>query len=112
HYPLVHTIPEWKNALLLGTLKDQSLHVIRLDDQQTSVLGDKVYLKDYYGRIRAITSDNKGNIYIATSNRDWKPQTDFPKETDDRILKLSKIDFVPAHYMEEVTPDEGSLKSG
>src|SRR5690606_19099169 len=99
-------------SLLLGTLKDQSLHVLRLNDEQTDVIAEKVYLKDVYGRIRAITSDNKGNIYIATSNRDWKPQTDFPKETDDRILKLSKIDFVPDHYLEEVKSDEGNLKNG
>ena len=101
HYPLSNNIPEWENSLLLGTLKDQSLHVIQLDDEQTSVLEDKVYLKDHYGRIRAITSDGKGNIYIATSNRDWKPQTDFLKATDDRILKLSKVDFVPDSFQVE-----------
>ena len=101
HYPLFNKIPELKNCLLLGTLKGQSLHVVRLDDKQTSVLDDKVYLKDHYGRIRAITSDQKGNIYIATSNRDWKPQIGFPLNTDDRILKLSKIDFKPQSYLVE-----------
>lgn len=101
HYPHFNTIPEWDNALLLGTLKDQNLHVIRLNEDHTAVLEDRVYLKDQYGRIRAVTTDHEGNIYIATSNRDWKPQTDFPRERDDRILKLSKIDFIPENYLEE-----------
>jgi glucose/arabinose dehydrogenase/mono/diheme cytochrome c family protein len=112
HYPMSNRILEWKNTLLLGTLKDQSLHVLFLDDKQTTIQDEKVYLKDVYGRIRAITSDDDGNIYIATSNRDWKPQTDFPKETDDRILKLSKVSFVPGHYLEETRPDDRSLGNG
>lgn len=112
HYPLSNNIPEWKNSLLLGTLKDQSLHVIQLDDEQTSVLEDKVYLKDHYGRIRAITSDLKGNIYIATSNRDWKPQTDFPKATDDRILKLSKVNFAPDSFQVEYKVKALNTNSG
>src|SRR5690606_11421738 len=57
HYPQSDIIPEWKNSLLLGTLKDQSLHVLRLNDEQTEVIAEKVYLKDVYVRIRAITSD-------------------------------------------------------
>lgn len=106
HFPLYNKIPEWKNALLLGTLKDQSLHIIKLDDNQTEVIGQKVYLKDVYGRIRAITSDHEGNIYIATSNRDWKRQQGFPKQTDDRILKLSLINYIPEIYHEEEKPIE------
>lgn len=112
HYPLSDEIPEWKNSMLLGTLKDQSLRVLILNDKQTGVIEEKVYLKDVYGRIRAITSDGKGNIYIATSNRDWKTQTDFPKSTDDRILRLSKIDFVPEKYLEEEKFNATDLKNG
>lgn len=112
HYPFYNTVPEWKNSLLLGTLKDQSLHVIRLDDKQTKVLGEEVYLKDVYGRIRAITSDRQGNIYLATSNRDWKRQEGFPKQTDDRILKLSKINFIPDIYLEKEKPKQEKLIDG
>jgi len=83
-----------------------------LNDEQTAVLDDKVYLKDHYGRIRAITSDDEGNIYIATSNRDWKPQVGFPLKGDDRILKLSKVDFVPDSYLEKEKSGTRSLKSG
>lgn len=112
HYPLSDEIPEWKNSMLLGTLKDQSMRVLVLNEEQTDVIEEKVYLKDVYGRIRAITSDGKGNIYIATSNRDWKTQTDFPKSMDDRILKLSKIDVVPERYLEEEKFNAADLKNG
>lgn len=112
HYPVSGKIPEWNNSMLLGTLKDQSLRVLKLNDEQTGVVGEKIYLKDVYGRIRAITSDRKGNIYIATSNRDWKTQTGFPKRTDDRILRLSKVDFVPGDYLEEEKLNVEALNSG
>lgn len=112
HYPLFNTISEWKNSLLLGTLKDQSLHVIRLNETHSKVLGDDVYLKDVYGRIRAITSDHKGNIYLATSNRDWKRQEGFPKQSDDRILKLSKVNFIPDFYTEKEKRNEEKQTEG
>ncbi|MCY4779614.1 PQQ-dependent sugar dehydrogenase [Sphingobacterium sp. UT-1RO-CII-1] len=92
-------LPEWDNSLLLVTLKTQSFRVLKLNEEQTNIIDEKVYLKDYYGRIRSVTSDKKGNIYIATSNRDWNPQKGFPKHNDDRILKLSVIDFKPDNFM-------------
>ncbi|MBL1409266.1 PQQ-dependent sugar dehydrogenase [Sphingobacterium faecale] len=92
-------IPEWNNRLLLGTLKDQSLRILKLNVNQNQIIEEDIFLKDKYGRIRAITVDKKGNVYIATSNRDWKPQTDFPLKTDDRILKLSRIEYTPRNFL-------------
>ncbi len=92
-------VPEWNNSLLLGTLKDQSLRILKLNNKQNQILEEDVFLKDRYGRIRAITVDKKGNIYISTSNRDWKPQVKFPLETDDRILKLSRVDYKPTSFI-------------
>lgn len=106
------SIPEWQNALILGTLKSQSLRVLKLNSSQTNIVEEYVYLKDYYGRIRAITADKSGNIYIATSNKDWNPQKGFPRSTDDRILKISKIDFVPKKYLEATVSSNAPLKDG
>lgn len=92
-------IPEWNNSLLLTTLKSQSLRVLKLNVGQSSIIDEEIFLKDHYGRIRAVTTDRKGNIYIATSNKDWNPQAGFPLKGDDRILKLSKIDFIPEEYL-------------
>jgi len=106
------TIPEWNNSLLLTTLKSQSLRVLKMNVGQTSIVKEDIYLKDYYGRIRAVTTDNKGNVYIATSNRDWNPQKGFPLKGDDRILKLSKIDFVPDHYLSAYKYDNTQSLTG
>ena len=99
-------IQEWNNSLLLVTLKDQSFRVLKLNNAHTKVIGEKVYFKNHYGRIRAVTVDNQGNIYIATSNRDWNPQPGFPLAQDDRILKISAIDFVPETFLSEVVNKE------
>lgn len=105
-------IAVWDNSLLLVSLKNQSLRVLKLDDTQTKVEDEKVFLKDHYGRIRAVTTDNKGNIYIATSNKDWNPQKGFPLKGDDKILKLEKIDFVPTSYLSEYKEDRSQVKDG
>lgn len=97
-------IPEWNNSLLLTTLKSQSLRVLKLNHRQSAVKDEEIFLKDHYGRLRAVTTDNKGNVYIATSNRDWNPQAGFPLKDDDRILKLSKIDFIPDRFLSTVKP--------
>ena len=105
-------IPEWDNSLLLVTLKNQSLRVLKLNDEQSSITDEKVYLKDHYGRIRAVTADNKGNIYIATSNRDWNPQKGFPETKDDRILKIQKVDHNPKDFLGEYKEDKTKIKDG
>ena len=105
-------IPEWNNSLLLTTLKSQSLRVLKLNAGQTSIVDEQIYLKDHYGRIRAVTTDNKGNVYIATSNRDWNPQKGFPLKGDDRILKLSKVDIVPEKYLSTYKKENNNHVSG
>ena len=85
-----HTaIPEWKNSLLLVTLKTQSLRVIKLNASGDSVLQERVYLEKVYGRLRDICVSPQGDVYISTSNRDWNPATGFPVDSDDRIIKIS-----------------------
>lgn len=82
-------IPEWKNSLLLVSLKNQSLRSLKLSDDGRSVTEEWVYLEKYFGRLRAVTVSPSGDVYLATSNRDWNPQPGFPKINDDLIMKLS-----------------------
>ncbi|WP_341835245.1 PQQ-dependent sugar dehydrogenase [Chitinophaga pollutisoli] len=84
-------IRDWQNTLLLGTLKGASLHVIRLNDARDSVLDEKVYFTQHFGRIRGVCVSPDGDIYLATSNRDWNPGKGFPIPADDRIIRLSPI---------------------
>ncbi|GAA4320117.1 PQQ-dependent sugar dehydrogenase [Compostibacter hankyongensis] len=85
------TIPEWNNALLLATLKTASLRVLQLDQEKRRILSEKIYFSKEFGRLRDICISPEGDIYIATSNRDWNPGPGFPKPQDDRILRISRI---------------------
>ncbi len=84
-------IPEWQNSLLLVTLKSQSLRALKLSENGKTIEEENIYLEKYFGRLRALTVSPNGDVYIATSNRDWNPQPGFPKEDDDKIIKLSPV---------------------
>lgn len=83
-------IPEWQNSLLLVTLKTQSLRVLKLNDSGDAIVGEQVYFENSFGRLRDICVSPDGDVYLSTSNRDWNPVEGFPKENDDRIIKISK----------------------
>lgn len=83
-------IPEWKNSILLVTLKTQTLRVLSLNQAGDVILSEKIYLKNMFGRLRDICVSPVGDIYISTSNQDWNPAEGFPKQGDDRIIRLSK----------------------
>lgn len=85
------TIPEWDRSLLLVTLKAQSLRVLGLNENGNAVISEKVYLEKAYGRLRDLCISPAGDVYISTSNRDWNPSQGYPKENDDRIIKIFKI---------------------
>lgn len=84
-------IPEFENSLLQTTLKDASLHVLKLNAQGTKVIGDKRYFAKQYGRLRDVCVSPEGDVYIATSNRDWNKTTGsgFPETSDDRIIRIT-----------------------
>jgi aldose sugar dehydrogenase len=84
-------IGEWTNSLLLTTLKDQSLHVLKLNAAGDSIINETVVLNKRFGRLRDICVSPEGDIYFSTSNRDWNPPTGFPAAEDDRILRLSLL---------------------
>nr|WP_295923857.1 PQQ-dependent sugar dehydrogenase [uncultured Dyadobacter sp.] len=88
-------IPEWNNALLLTTLKDQSLRVLHLDPKQEKVTGEDIVFSKKYGRLRDVCVSPAGDIYISTSNRDWNPPANFPIKSDDRIIKISRSGILP-----------------
>ncbi|SKB46999.1 Glucose/arabinose dehydrogenase, beta-propeller fold [Dyadobacter psychrophilus] len=88
-------IPEWKNALLLSTLKGQSLRVLKLDAKQEKILSEDIIFSQKFGRLRDVCGSPAGDIYISTSNRDWNPPANFPVTTDDRIIRISKSGVIP-----------------
>ncbi|WP_142714423.1 PQQ-dependent sugar dehydrogenase [Fodinibius sediminis] len=84
-------IPEWENSLILATLKNATLHVLSLNDKGTAIRGERTLMEKIFGRLRDVCISPAGDVYVSTSNHDWKPQENFPVPEDDRILRLSKI---------------------
>ncbi len=106
-------IVDWKNALLLVTLKSQSLRVLKLTQDNKHVMQEQVYFSGKYGRMRAVLTAPNGDIFLSTSNHDWNPQPGFPKENDDRILRLRVSSERPSEYLQQdvaegVVPGEKS----
>lgn len=89
-------IPEWRNSLLLTTLKGNSLQSLSLNNGETKITKDNYFFEHEFGRIRAVCVSPNGDVYLSTSNTDWNPNG-FAEENDDRILKISKLDknFLP-----------------
>ncbi|GGH30233.1 c-type cytochrome [Sphingobacterium alkalisoli] len=87
-------IPTWKNSLLLVTLKTQSMRILKLSDDGTTIVDENVLFTDYLGRLRSVLVLPNGDIYFSSSNRDWNPQKGFPKKKDDAIYRITKSNHV------------------
>jgi len=61
-------IPQWKNSLLVATLKNQRIMQIKLDDAHTAVTGINEFFANAYGRMRDVCIAPDGKVYICTSN--------------------------------------------
>lgn len=84
-------IPELKNSLLLVSLKGKSLRVLKLSKDGKRIVNEDIFFENKFGRIRDLCVSPAGDIYLATSNRDWNPVAGFPKPEDDRIIRVSSL---------------------
>lgn len=84
-------LPELKGKLLLTTLKGNSIHALELNASGDSIITDVNYFQQVFGRLRSICVSPDGDVYVATSNRDWNPNG-FADEKDDRILRIYALD--------------------
>lgn len=98
-------IPEWKNSLLLTTLKNQSLRVLVLSDDGFRIVNEQVLFQDQLGRLRSVITLPNGDIYFCSSNRDWNPQKGFPAQEDDVIYRLRISDKAHAPILRPQTAD-------
>lgn len=107
-------IPEWKNSLLLTTLKNQSLRVLTLSDDGLRIIDEQVLFQDQLGRLRSVVTLPNGDIYFCSSNRDWNPQKGFPKPEDDVIyrLRISKKTYTPILRPQRATDTQPVGKDG
>ena len=61
-------IAAWQNSLLMCTLKDASLRVLTLSSDGFSIVSQKTFFKNRFGRIRDICISPAGRVYLCTSN--------------------------------------------
>jgi aldose sugar dehydrogenase len=72
-------IPQWKNSLLLATLKDETLYQLKLDGSSSTVSSVTEFLNGDYGRLRDICISPAGKVYVCTSNG-----------SNDKIIEIRK----------------------
>ena len=105
-------IAEWRNSLLLTTLKTKSLRVLKLTEDGRKILSEEIFLKEHYGRLRDVAVGPKGEIYISTSNQDWNPSPGFPLPEDDKILKISIAEKTVENALRGIKPTVEEVKTG
>ncbi len=61
-------ISQWKNSLLLCTLKDSRLIQLQLNDTQDKITAMNEFFINKYGRLRDACVSPSGDVYLCTSN--------------------------------------------
>lgn len=81
-------IPEWKNSLLVTSLKASRITQLLLDEAGTKVLKATDFYTNTFGRLRDICISPDGKVYIAVSNRDGRGS---PRADDDKIVEITPV---------------------
>lgn len=74
-------IADWKNSILMTTLKDESLRQLKLSNDGNIVISTAIYFKNSYGRLRDVCVAPDGKVYISTSNG----------SNNDRIIEIPNL---------------------
>lgn len=61
-------IPQWKNSLLMVSLKNARLYQLKLNDSFNSISSTNEYFTNDYGRLRDVCISPDGKVYFCTSN--------------------------------------------
>jgi len=73
-------IPQWKNSLLMVTLKNSTLWQLKLDDSGTKIIQTKPFFENKWGRLRDVCISTDGKVYVCTGNG-----------KDDKIIEITKL---------------------
>lgn len=71
-------IPQWKNSLLLMTLKNSSIQQLQLSANGKTITGTTSFFKNEWGRLRDCCISPSGKVYVCTSNG-----------TNDKIIEIA-----------------------
>ena len=78
-------IPGWKGSLLVTSLRGATLFRPTLSADGREVVEREALFRGGYGRLRDVLVGPRGEVYLATSNRDGRGR---PASDDDRILRI------------------------
>jgi len=90
-------IPELQNRLLVTTLKNKRIYSLELNSSGDSVLAQRQWFNNTFGRIRDICTDGEGNLYVATNGQNWSNDAPFTHS----IVKISNPAYVPTAIKKE-----------
>lgn len=79
-------IPGWRGSLLVTSLRGTTLFRLALSEDGGEVVGREALYRGEFGRLRDVLVGPRGEVYLATSNRDGRGR---PGPDDDRILRLT-----------------------
>ncbi len=79
-------IPGWNGSLLVTSLRGATLFRLKLSADGREVVERELLFEREYGRLRDVLVGPRGEVYLATSNRDGRGR---PAEEDDRILRIA-----------------------
>jgi glucose/arabinose dehydrogenase len=81
-------IPEWKNSLMIATLRSEHLQRVVFNPRSPQqVERHEVYLQGQQGRLRDAVMGPDGELYVTTSNCDGRGSC--PPEGD-KILRITR----------------------
>ncbi|WP_295118908.1 sorbosone dehydrogenase family protein [uncultured Chitinophaga sp.] len=72
-------ISQWKNSLLVTSLKNNRLYQLKLSEDKKTVTTTKTYFNGAFGRLRDVCISPAGRVYICTGNGN-----------NDKIIEISK----------------------
>jgi glucose/arabinose dehydrogenase len=104
-----YAIPEWQNSILLVTLKEDDLRVLKLNASGDTIVSEDTYFNNYFGRLRDVCVSPDGKIYLATSNQDGRANSPFPTAQDDRIIEIVSLNvsvYCDAEQSATICPGE------
>jgi glucose/arabinose dehydrogenase len=78
-------IPQFRNSLLMVSLKAGRLTQLKLNTAGDAITEEKTIYNNTFGRLRDICISPDGRIFIATSNKDGRGT---PAASDDRIIEI------------------------
>jgi aldose sugar dehydrogenase len=79
-------IPEWKNSILMASLRGARLTVIKLNANGLQAVSKTDFYTNTYGRLRDVCISPDGKVYLAVSNKDTRG---LPQPDDDKIIEIS-----------------------